>query len=90
MVVYRCPTEARTELTAHERKEKKVTTFTLTDEDFWRLVSALEDDAFKALHSAKEAQTTGYYKADETAEKRIQHAHKLFDIANQLKAQARG
>ena len=67
-----------------------MTTFTLTDEDFWRLVSALEDDAFKALHSAKEAQTTGYYKADETAEKRIQHAHKLFDIANQLKAQAAG
>ena len=62
-------------------------TFKLTDQDFWRMVNALEDAAFKELHSAKEAQTSGYYGADETAEKRIAHAHELFDIANNLKSQ---
>lgn len=62
-------------------------TFTLTEQDFWTLVNAVEDTAFTSLHSAKKAQTTGYYNADETAEKRIAHAHKLFDIANDLKAQ---
>ena len=64
-----------------------MTTFTLTDRDFWRLVNALEDGAFKALHSAKEMQTSGYYGADETAKKRMKRAHELFDIANCLKAQ---
>ena len=65
-------------------------TITLDDRDFWRMINALEDSAFKELHSAKEAQTSGYYGADETAEKRIKHARELFDIANDLKAQARG
>ena len=62
--------------------------FSLTDQDFWRMVNALEDAAFKSLHSAKEMQTSGYYGADETAEKRIKRAHELFDIVNDLKAQA--
>ena len=64
-----------------------MTTFKLNDHDFWRLVNTLEDSAFKSLHSAKEMQTSGHYGADEIAEKRIKHAHELFTIANELKAQ---
>lgn len=63
-------------------------TLKLDEQDFWKLVNSLEDAAFTSLHSAKDLQTTGYYGADETAEKRIKHAHGLFSLANALKAQA--
>ena len=63
-------------------------TLKIAEQDFWKMVNALEDAAFNALHSAKELRTTSCYGAHEVSEKRMRRAHELFDIANELKSQA--